>query len=125
MLTLRVSRWPFFIYGMVCYAGANMFYQDWLGLDAYVAALKAGWLDTPLWFDALICVTAVAGMIIPFKALAQAIHPCVACTIMDRLHRHESVRPALEACTAEEHADIHNELKAIVWTAADLGILKS
>lgn len=60
-----------------------------------------------------------------FQAIAQKFNPCVGCALMDFLYAQPRVGAALADCTAEQHAEIHNGLRAITWKAAELGLLKS
>ncbi len=125
MTSISVTRWPFFVMGMVFACGLNMAYQDWIGIDRYIAEVQAGWVETTWWGDLIIAGAAFVGCSIPFQAIAQKFNPCVGCALMDFLYAQPRVGAALADCTAEQHAEIHNGLRAITWKAAELGLLKS
>lgn len=56
---MKAHHWWIFFAGWLCHAAGDMFYQDLLGRDRFMAMVYEGWLNTPLWFDAALFVLAV------------------------------------------------------------------
>ena len=126
MTTLKVSRWPFFLMGIIFYAALDMAHQDWLGLDGYLDAVRAGWVETTVWSDLAIAALAFGGMLIPFRAVSRSFTPCVACAVVANLearHGLDDVLHQIKRSDPEMYQDIHDGVRDIVDAASDLGIV--
>lgn len=119
------SRWPYFIMGALFYLGAQMAYQDALGLDGYMAALNAGWQDTPVWLGVLIAVLALGGMVIEAPAWLKR-DGCVACALMEELERRHGFDEVIAATKAGDggvYLEVHNALGDIVQQAVEDNVI--